>query len=98
MRSFIEKEKISFDPEAIEIMVHAFSECWKAVQQSGAAVNDESARDILARYIVDAALNGERDPQRLSQFAVLHLAQATGVPFEVLPPRPLASKPIETNE
>jgi hypothetical protein len=85
MRKFIEKQKITFDPEAIEIMVRAFDESWMAVQQSGAHLNAISARDLLARYIVAAALDGERDPERLCQLAVLHLVQATGVRFDSLP-------------
>jgi hypothetical protein len=84
MREFIAKQDVTFDPEAIEIMVRAFDDCWDTVQRSGADLNQESARNTLARYIVTAALEGERDPQRLSQLAVLHLAQETALPA---PPR-----------
>ena len=69
----------TFDPETVQIMTGAFDRAWSSLQASGApfSVADyaETARDILARHIVKAARNGERDQQQLCQGALLQLAR-----------------------
>jgi hypothetical protein len=69
-----------FDPEAITVLVAALDRAWASVLTSGAQYSDEkyadAARAFLARYILDAAANGERDPIRLSEGAILGLARS----------------------
>ncbi|MGB6540079.1 MAG: hypothetical protein WBF03_04285 [Xanthobacteraceae bacterium] len=69
-----------FDPETIQILVGAFDDAWKAVQASGAPFASEryveTAREILAKSIIDGATRGERDRHELSQYALLKLAQS----------------------
>src|SRR5262249_13829659 len=69
-----------FDPDDVRILVAAFEKAWASVEASGAAVNTESkaasARAILAKHIIAAATQGERDQGRLRDGAVLAFAQA----------------------
>ena len=69
-----------FDPDDIRILVAAFEKAWASVEASGAAVNTESkaasARAILAKHIIAAATQGERDQGRLRDGALLAFAQA----------------------
>jgi hypothetical protein len=69
----------AFDPETVEILVRAFDDCWESVRTSGAPFSAEkyvpTARDILAKQIIEAAKNGERDPQRLCDDALLQLTR-----------------------
>src|SRR5262249_11861220 len=67
-------------PDDVRILVAAFEKAWASVEASGAAVNTESkaasARAILAKHIIAAATQGERDQGRLRDGAVLAFAQA----------------------
>ena len=78
-----------FDPETIEILVDAFDEAWKAVQASGTLFTSERyveiARQALAKSIIEDATRGERDQHKLSQSALLKLAQSN---LKVRPPPP----------
>jgi hypothetical protein len=69
----------AFDPEAVRIMTAAFDRAWASVQASGApfSASDyaQGAREILGKYIIQAANKGERDQQRLSDDALLELAR-----------------------
>jgi hypothetical protein len=69
----------AFDPDTIQVMTDAFERAWSSLQASGApfsvAEYAETARDILARHIIKAARNGERDQQQLCQGALLQLAK-----------------------
>jgi hypothetical protein len=71
--------KAGFDPATIRILVGAFDEAWKSLQTSGAPFAGErytaTARDVLAKHIIEAAKKGERNPHRLSEGALLQLAQ-----------------------
>jgi hypothetical protein len=70
----------TFDPETLQILVDAFDEAWKTVQVSGTPFVSEryieTARQILAKSIIDDATHGQRDPHELSQSALLKLAQS----------------------
>ncbi|WP_146604327.1 hypothetical protein [Rhodoplanes roseus] len=73
----------TFDQDVISILSAALDDAWKTVQISGAFAGDgdeERARDTLAKQIIEMAKQGERDQRRLSDAAVVHLAQerATG--------------------
>ncbi len=57
----------------------AFEKAWAAVQASGAIFDTdtaESARAILAKHIIAAAKQGERDQGRLRDGALLALTQS----------------------
>jgi hypothetical protein len=68
----------AFDPESIGVLQTAFDAAWKTVTSSGSdfAVNARaaSAREVLARRIIVMAERGERDPHRLTDDALAHLA------------------------
>jgi hypothetical protein len=68
-----------FDPETVQILTGAFDEAWARVQTSNApyAAGDYvlAGRTIVAKYIIDAATQGELDRRRLADGATLHLAR-----------------------
>jgi hypothetical protein len=70
----------TFDPETIQILVAAFDEAWKTVHTSGAPFASEryveTARQVLAKSIIDEATRGERDSHALSRSALLRLAHS----------------------
>jgi hypothetical protein len=66
-------------PDDISILVAAFDKAWEAVQASGAVFGKteaDLARAILAKHIIAAAKNGERDQTRLRDDALMALAQS----------------------
>jgi hypothetical protein len=69
----------AFDPAAISILEDAFEDAWRRVQASNAPYSTEeyapAARAIIAEYIIETARAGERDPRRLADSALLHLAR-----------------------
>jgi len=68
-----------FDAEDMQILGAAFDKAWEAVQASGVIYpNDkvELARAILAKHIIAAAKDGERDHSRLRDGALLALNQS----------------------
>ena len=69
-----------FGAATIQMLTAAFDDAWRSVQDSGAsyptAASAESARAKLAKYIIDEAVLGERDPRELCDGAVAHLAGA----------------------
>ena len=79
MRNHLDAHRGAFDAKSFHILVEAFDAAWKSVETSGAyAASDsaESARAVLAKYIVDAVAHGERDHRRLHDGALGHLAGA----------------------
>jgi hypothetical protein len=61
------------------ILVAAFDKAWETVQASGvvyAEAKAEAVRAILAKHIIEAAKQGERDHTRLRDGALLALAQS----------------------
>jgi hypothetical protein len=73
MLAYLTKHPEAFDPETITILVEALDSAWAAIQASSARFDgrDEDARNALAKYIVDLALRGERNRQRLIDGALL---------------------------
>jgi hypothetical protein len=73
MLVYLTKHPEEFDPEVITILVAALDGAWAAVQSSGAHLDgrEEEARDAIAKYIVELALKGERDRQRLIDSALV---------------------------
>jgi hypothetical protein len=68
-----------FDAEDMQILGAAFDKAWETVQASGVIYpNDklELVRAILAKHIIAAAKDGERDHSRLRDGALLALAKS----------------------
>ena len=77
MRGFLAEHSGAFDPNEIRILVAAFDKAWESVQARGAisGAEAESARAVLAKHIIAAAKDGERDHRRLRDGALLALTQ-----------------------
>ena len=69
----------AFEDNEVPILVDAFHQAWKAVQDSGAPSASEgrvsATRERLALRIIEIAQLGERDPNRLRDDALLYLAR-----------------------
>jgi hypothetical protein len=68
-----------FGPDEVHILVAAFDKAWETVQASGVRYPEakaEQVRAILAKHIIAAAMNDERDLGRLRDGALLALAQS----------------------
>jgi hypothetical protein len=70
----------AFDPESILILTAALDDAWKSLQTAGvyfkSGYQAEATRELLALRIIEMAKLGERDPHRLLEGALLHLAQS----------------------
>jgi hypothetical protein len=68
-----------FDPETVSILADAFDDAWRRVEASKAPYGSEeyavAGRVILAKYIINAAKTGQRDPRWLADSALLYLSQ-----------------------
>ncbi len=79
MRRLLAEHLGVFDPDDMRILVAAFDKAWEAVQASGVIYPKdkvELVRAILAKHIIAAAKDGERDHSRLRDGALLALAQS----------------------
>jgi len=79
MRRYLREFDQVFDAEDMEILAAAFDKAWEAVQASAVIYpNDkvELVRAILAKHIMAAAKDGERDHSRLRDGALRALAQS----------------------
>ncbi|SRR6266702_3198020 len=77
MLGFLKEHSRAFDPNEVHTLVAAFEKAWESVQASGAIFDTtatESARAILAKHIIAATMDGERDQARLRDGALLALA------------------------
>jgi hypothetical protein len=58
----------------------ALDEAWRSLQTAGVYFRSpyqaEASREMLALRIIELAKSGERDPHRLREDALLHLAQS----------------------
>lgn len=56
----------SFDPETLDILQQAFDLAWEEAGALNLQIDEKSARDLIAKSIVDAARDrGENNPFRL---------------------------------
>lgn len=80
MHGYLNEHPGVFDPEEVRILVSAFEKAWASVQASGAVFDTgtkaASARTILAKHIIAAAKQGERDQGRLRDGALLAFTQS----------------------
>lgn len=69
MLQYLTGHPTAFDPDTIQILNDALDAEWQIARANRIAFeldhNLEMAREVLAKHIVDMALQGERDPQRL---------------------------------
>lgn len=67
----------AFDPEAVAILGAAFDAAWDALQKSGSPLASDAqattARELLAKRIIEMGQKGTRDHQRLVEDAIAHL-------------------------
>jgi hypothetical protein len=69
----------AFDTETTHLLGTAFDSAWKSARTSGALGFDEpgspATSESLARYIIAMVRRGERNPDRLVEKALRHLAE-----------------------
>ena len=63
-------QNVAFDDTATSAMGEAFDKAWKSLRSFGTAC---TVREIIAKRIIAVATNGERDPARLRDQALLAL-------------------------
>ena len=61
-------QDVWFDDAATLVMGEAFDHACKSLRRFGTLI---TARELIAKRIIDAAKNGERDPARLCQHALI---------------------------
>ena len=70
----------AFDPETTRLLGSTFDEAWKSVEASDGLPTDKghatSIRELLAKSIIAMVEQGERDPKRLTESALLRLQHA----------------------
>jgi len=75
-----------FAPDAVGTLIAAFDGAWQSIIASGARLSGqqkELTRELLAKYIIEQARQGELDQCRLRDGALLHFARSNLRP----PPR-----------
>jgi hypothetical protein len=69
---------LAFDPETTAVLASAFDAAWDRLVRSGSPMGTEAdkhaLREHLARQIIAAAEDGERDPHRLVERALAYVA------------------------
>jgi hypothetical protein len=68
-----------FAPDAVRTLIAAFDGAWQSISASGTKLSGphrEATREILAKYIIEQARQGELDERRLRDGALLHLTQS----------------------
>jgi hypothetical protein len=79
LAKYIQEFDQVFDAEDVQILCAAFDKAWEAVQASGVIYAQDKVdlvRAVLAKHIIAAAKDGERDHSRLRDGALLALAQS----------------------
>ena len=80
MRVYLKKHPAVFNPDEVRVLTAAFDKAWQLIEASGAKFESdahaESVREVLAKHIIEAAKQGERDPQRLIEAALGGYTQA----------------------
>ena len=79
MLGYFNEHRAVFNAEEIGILTAAFDKAWQLMEGSGAkfesAGHAENVREVLAKHIIEAAKQGERNPQRLIEAALVGLHQ-----------------------
>jgi hypothetical protein len=69
----------AFAPDAVRILIAAFDGAWQSINANGARLSGQQSkltRELLAKYIIEQARQGELDECRLRDGALLHLARS----------------------
>jgi hypothetical protein len=69
----------AFAPDAVRTLIAAFDGAWQSINANGARLSgqqSELTRELLAKYIIEQARQGELDECRLRDGALLHLARS----------------------
>jgi hypothetical protein len=81
----------AFDSETTQLLGAAFEDAWEDVKTSGSALAEgaeaASTRALLAKRIIELAKRGERNPDRLVESALDHLARSRAAPDSALTTR-----------
>jgi hypothetical protein len=68
-----------FAPDAVRTLIAAFDGAWQSIIARGARLSAEQTeltRELLAKYIIEQARQGELDERRLRDGALLRLSQS----------------------
>ena len=80
MLGYFNEHRAVFNAEEIGILTAAFDQAWQLMEGSGAKFGTDrhaaKVREALAKHIIEAAKQGERDPQRLMEAALVGYTQA----------------------
>jgi len=79
MHGFLAEHSGAFTPDEVHTLVAAFDKAWETIQASGVVYPEakaEAVRAILAKHIIEAAKQCERDHAQLRDRALLALAQS----------------------
>ena len=72
-------ENAAFDPDTVTLLAAAFDTAWDTVEKSGSPLATGgqalSAREVLAKRIIEMGQQGERDRQQLVNDALAYLAK-----------------------
>jgi hypothetical protein len=75
---------LAFDPETTAVLASAFDTAWDRLVRSAGPMATETdkhaLREQLAKQIIAAAQDGERDPRRLVERALSYLALHSNPP------------------
>jgi len=63
-------------PNDLRLAANAFEAALQSLDESACEVAPHAARQLLARYIIENALSGRRDPNQLCEGALLYLKLA----------------------
>ena len=80
MHGYLKDHSGVFDPDQVRTLAAAFEKAWASVQASGAVFDADAqaelARSTLAKHIIEAAKQGERDQGRLRDGALVALTRS----------------------
>jgi hypothetical protein len=78
----------AFDSEDTQLLGAAFEAAWEKLNAAGSALAEGSeaalTRELLAKRIIELAKRGERNPDRLVEIALDHLARSRAASDNVL--------------
>ncbi len=80
MFPYLEANPAAFAPDELRILTNAFDKAWESIRASGAKFDTEShaetARAVIAKHIIEAAKQGEREQARLRDGAIIAYTRA----------------------
>ena len=73
----MEFPKDLYDPKTLDLMQWAFDTAWEEVEYAlaGGKIDPTGLRTIMSVRIMAAVRDGERDPERLKEFALEAIAK-----------------------